>query len=171
LIAYLEHDTPGVRDWVQIAAVCGLRQGEQFGRLKSEVDVSVLWAFIIPDAKHENEPKHIFIPPIARPAVLRQMQSPGPWFIPNPDNPREPFPVKRWYKSRFAKAVKALGLSCNWHSLRHTFASRMLLSGASTKTVAQAGGWKNEKMVAEVYGHLTKQHIIDAMEKAAEGNC
>ena len=43
----------------------------------------------------------------------------------------------------------------------------MLLSSESTKTVAEAGGWSSEKMVANVYGHLTHQFIVDAMEKSA----
>lgn len=170
LIAHLEQETPGSRDWITIAVLCGLRQAEQFTRKKAEVDTH-LWAFIIPNAKHATEPKVAFVPPSAREAVQRQLQTPGPWLIPNPYNPHEPFPIKRWYKTVYRRAVKAAGLpeKFNWHSLRHTFASRMLLSGASTKTVADAGGWSSEKMVAGVYGHLTKQFIVEAMERAATG--
>lgn len=168
LIAHLERETPGAQDWITIAVLCGLRQAEQFTRKKADVDTH-LWAFIIPNAKHATEPKVSFIPPSAREAVQRQLQSPGPWLIPHPRNPSEPFPIKRWYKTVYRRAVKAAGLpeKFNWHSLRHTFASRMLLSGASTKTVADAGGWSSEKMVANVYGHLTNQFVVDAMERAA----
>lgn len=154
-----------------IAVLCGLRQAEQFTRRKSDVDTH-LWAFVIPNAKHADQPKIAYIPPSAREAVQRQLQTPGPWLIPDPGNPREPFPIKRWYKTAYKRAVQAAGLpkKFNWHSLRHTFASRMLLSGASTKTVAQAGGWSSERMVADVYGHLTTQHVIEAMERAATGS-
>lgn len=168
LIAHLEQETPGSRDWITIAVLCGLRQAEQFTRKKADVDTH-LWAFVIPNAKHATEPKIAYIPPSAREAVQRQLATPGPWLIPNPHNQHEPFPIKRWYKTVYKRAVQAAGLpkKFNWHSLRHTFASRMLLSGASTKTVAEAGGWSSEKMVANVYGHLTHQFIVDAMEKSA----
>lgn len=171
LIAHLERETPGASDWIRIAVLCGLRQAEQFSRTKAEVDTHI-WAFIIPNAKHADEPKIAYIPPSARAAVQRQLTSPGPWLIPNPSDPREPFPIKRWYKTVYRRAVQAAGLprKFNWHSLRHTFASRMLMAGASTKTVAQAGGWTSEKMVADVYGHLTNQFVIEAMERAATGS-
>ncbi len=171
LIAALEQETPGARDWITIAVLCGLRQAEQFNRKKADVDTHI-WAFIIPNAKHADQPKIAYIPPSAREAVQRQLQTPEPWLIPHPLNPTQPFPISRWYKTGYRRAVRKAGLpkNFNWHSLRHTFASRMLLSGASTKTVAQAGGWSSERMVAEVYGHLTNQHVIEAMERAATGS-
>lgn len=168
LIAALEQELPSSKDWITIAVLCGLRQAEQFKRKKADVDTNI-WAFVIPNAKHATQPKIAYIPPSAREAVQRQLQTPGPWLFPRPDNPNEPFPIQRWYKTGYRRAVRKAGLpkNFNWHSLRHTFASRMLLSGASTKTVAQAGGWSSERMVAEVYGHLTNQHVIEAMERAA----
>lgn len=168
LVDHLERETPGARDWITIAVLCGLRQAEQFTRKKTDVDTNI-WAFIIPNAKHANEPKVAYIPPSAREAVQRQLQTPGPWLFPKLTDPREPFPINRWYKTVYRRAIQAAGLpkKFNWHSLRHTFASRMLMAGASTKTVAQAGGWSSERMVADVYGHLTNQFVIDAMERAA----
>ncbi len=170
LIARLEQETPGVTDWIRIAVACGLRQDEQFSRKKTDVDTH-LWAFIIADAKHQDDPKIVYIPPSVVPSVRNLLKSPGPWLIPNPADHREPFPIKRWYKTKYRRAVKAIGLpnKFNWHSLRHTFASRMLMAGASTKTVAEAGGWSSERMVADVYGHLTNQFVVDAMERAATG--
>lgn len=170
LIAKLEEETPGVSDWVRLAVICGLRQSEQFLRLKTDVDTH-LWLFVIAHAKHQKEPKIVHIPPSVIPAVQTLLASPGPWLIPNPRNPHEPFPIKRWYKTKFRRAVAAVGLPKNftWHSLRHTFASRMLMTGASTKTVSHAGGWSSERMVDQVYGHLSNQFVVDAMELAATG--
>ncbi|MGL5937043.1 MAG: tyrosine-type recombinase/integrase, partial [Cetobacterium sp.] len=170
LVSQLERETPGSRDWLTIAVLCGLRQGEQFTRKKADVDTH-LWAFVIPNAKHADQPKIAYIPPSAQEAVQRQLQTPGPWLFPHPRNPQEPFPISRWYKTVYRRAIRTAGLpkKFNWHSLRHTFASRMLMAGASTKTVAQAGGWSSERMVADVYGHLTNQFVIDAMERAATG--
>lgn len=168
LIGRLEQETPGVTNWVRLSILCGLRQSELFGRPKAEVDTH-LWLFVIPRAKHQDEPKLIQIPPSARPYVKELLKSTGPWLIPHPRNPEKPFPVKQWYKTKFRRAVKSVGLpkKFNWHSLRHTFASRMLASGASTHTVRHAGGWSSERMVDQVYGQLSNQFVSDAMERAA----
>jgi integrase len=168
LIDRLEQETPGVTDFVKLAVTCGLRQGEQFNRLKTDVDTES-WCFVIPHAKHQKEPKVIPIPPSVRPSVLTFLRSPGPWLIPDPTNPGKPFPVRQWYKTKYRRAVREVGLpkGFNWHSLRHTFASRLLQSGATTKTVRHAGGWSSERMVDEVYGHLENEFVMDAMERAA----
>lgn len=167
LIARLEQETPGVTNWVRLSIICGLRQGELFGRLKCEVDTA-LWVFVIPRAKHQDEPKIIQIPPSARPYVRTLLASSGPWLIPHPADPRKPFPVKQWYKTKYRRAVLAVRLpkTFNWHSLRHTFASRMLAAGASTHTVRHAGGWSSERMVDQIYGQLSNQFVADAMERA-----
>ena len=71
LITQLEQETPSARDWITIAVLCGLRQAEQFTRKKADVDTHI-WAFVIPNAKHANQPKIAYIPPSAREAVQRQ---------------------------------------------------------------------------------------------------
>jgi hypothetical protein len=52
------------------------------------------------------------------------------------------------------------------HSLRHTWASRMEMSGASQKTLMELGGWKDPKIVAR-YSHTSKQNRMEAVEKIA----
>lgn len=168
LIQRLERETTGIAHAVRVAVMLGLRQGEEFSRRKAEVDTD-LWMITIPDAKHLDQPKVVHIVPSVRPDVLALLASPGPWLVPNPADPSRPFPIKTWYKTKFCRARREVGLPSgfNWHSFRHTFATRLLLSGASTNTVAHAGGWKSERMVAQVYGHLSRGFVGDAVERAA----
>lgn len=168
LIQRLEQETPGISHVVRLAVTLGLRQGEEFSRRKAEVDCHH-WILTIPDAKHLSEPKVVAIVPSVREDVRALLATDGPWLVPNPADSSRRFPIKTWYKTKFRRACKAVGLPAgfNWHSFRHTFATRLLLSGASTNTVAHAGGWKSERMVAQVYGHLSRSFVGEAVEKAA----
>jgi len=49
---------------------------------------------------------------------------------------------------------------------RHAFAARLLGQGFTLKQVQEAGGWKSYRMVAEVYGHLEKSSVHDAMRQS-----
>lgn len=49
---------------------------------------------------------------------------------------------------------------------RHAFAARLLGQGYTLKQVQEAGGWKSYRMVAQVYGHLEKSSVHDAMRLA-----
>jgi len=50
------------------------------------------------------------------------------------------------------------------HTLRHTFASRLAMSGADLRTLQELGGWKEIKMV-ERYAHLSDEHKAQAVER------
>jgi integrase len=55
------------------------------------------------------------------------------------------------------------------HALgRHSFATRLLREGYSTKFVAQAGGWASTRMVDMVYGHLEKDPVQDEALRVGE---
>jgi integrase len=55
------------------------------------------------------------------------------------------------------------------HALgRHSFATRLLREGYSTKFVAQAGGWASTRMVDTVYGHLEHDPVQEEALKVGE---
>jgi integrase len=55
------------------------------------------------------------------------------------------------------------------HALgRHSFATRLLKNGYSTKFVAQAGGWASTRMVDMVYGHLEHDPVQEEALKVGE---
>jgi site-specific recombinase XerC len=51
-----------------------------------------------------------------------------------------------------------------WHSLRHTFASRLVVAGVDLRTVQELGGWRTLSMVQR-YAHLAPDHLAAAVEK------
>jgi integrase len=51
---------------------------------------------------------------------------------------------------------------------RHTFATRLLKLGYTTKFVAEAGGWASTRMVDTVYGHLEKTTVASEAEKVGD---
>jgi site-specific recombinase XerD len=69
------------------------------------------------------------------------------------------------YKSMdnlFTRACRDAGLSL--HSLRHTFASRLVMSGADLRTIQTLGGWRDLSLVQR-YGHLSPGHGTRAIER------
>ncbi len=51
-----------------------------------------------------------------------------------------------------------------WHTLRHTFASRLVMAGVGLKTVQELMGHKTIAMTAR-YAHLSPGHKLSALEK------
>ena len=102
--------------------------------------------------------------------TLRRLKetSPGPWvFMTRSKRKKGAWRQLKSFKSAFERACERANLSdVTPHSLRHTWASRMEMSGASQKTLMELGGWKEPKMVAR-YSHTSKQHRMEAVEKIA----
>jgi integrase len=71
----------------------------------------------------------------------------------------------------FAAALKKVGLDGTGitpHTCRHTFASRLVMSGADLRSVQELGGWSDLKLVMR-YAHLAPGHKPQAVEKIAAG--
>jgi site-specific recombinase XerD len=51
-----------------------------------------------------------------------------------------------------------------WHTLRHTFASRLVMAGVDLKTVQELMGHKTIAMTAR-YAHLSPEHKLSALER------
>lgn len=60
--------------------------------------------------------------------------------------------------------VKARLQDFHWHDLRHTFASRCVMSGIDLRTLAQFLGHKTLQMVMR-YSHLSQTHELAAIER------
>lgn len=79
-------------------------------------------------------------------------------------------PNGRPYRSMdkpLAKACQAAGLAgtgISPHTLRHTFASRLVMSGADLRTVQELGGWGDLNLVKR-YSHLSPGHCAQAIER------
>jgi integrase len=55
----------------------------------------------------------------------------------------------------------------SWHTLRHTFASRLTMAGVDLRTVAELGGWRTLAMVQR-YAHLSPAHLQAAVERLVD---
>lgn len=66
-------------------------------------------------------------------------------------------PVKN-IKTSFTSALRRAGISdCKFHDLRHTFASHMIMRGASLKELQEILGHKTMTMTLR-YAHLSQEH-------------
>lgn len=77
------------------------------------------------------------------------------------------------YKSMekpFAKACQDAGLSdtgVSLHTLRHTFASNLVMAGVDLRTVQEYGGWSDLSLVQR-YSHFSASHKAKAIEAIVE---
>ncbi len=68
-----------------------------------------------------------------------------------------------WVSTSFNTACKKVGLEdFRFHDLRHTFASQLVMKGASLKAVQELLGHADLKMTMR-YAHLTQEHLRDSV--------
>lgn len=78
-------------------------------------------------------------------------------------------PVDDCNTEAFKKAITRAGLDreeINWHTFRHTFASRAVQNGVTLQELMQLGDWKSYSMVLK-YAHLAPDHLSEAAELVA----
>lgn len=68
---------------------------------------------------------------------------------------------REWFNAACEEA-KIVGVT--WHTLRHTFASRLVMAGVDLKTVQELMGHKTIQMAAR-YSHLAPAHKLSALER------
>ena len=90
---------------------------------------------------------------------------------PQPDAPvfrrRDGCPL-RSIRTVFEKACRRAGLHrVRIHSLRHTFATRLVEASVDLRTVQDIGGWSSLSLI-ERYAHVAAQRKAEAVERLAE---
>jgi integrase len=96
-------------------------------------------------------------------APWKEKIGPGEYLIARPDG--QPYQSIR---APFATACRRAGLGPDVtpHTLRHTFASRLVMAGVDLATVMELGGWASLSMVQR-YAHLAPGHKAAAVERLA----
>ena len=80
---------------------------------------------------------------------------------------RTDLPVQAPYRKQFNRALKAAGLRhISVNSLRHSFASFMIASGASIMALSKAMGHTSTQLTLDTYGHLYPQDLENSIDKA-----
>ena len=93
------------------------------------------------------------------------------WIFPSPKDPRKP---RATFNKSLARACVRAGLPhVHPHALRHAWASRLAMEGVDRWSLMQLGGWKDGRVLDEIYAHVTSAHVREAVMrtgiKAKEG--
>jgi len=164
----------GVRyaPWVRLAILTGLRRSEQFGLRWGDVDLE-LGLLTLSTTKsggvqyvHLNEEAKVILRGIGAVAEAQAEGSetaPSPWVFPS-ENRQSHLDACNFYGRTFMPAVRAAKLDgVTWHTLRHTFASRLAMNGATDSTIAALLRHRGTGLVAR-YAHLSPSHLKCAVE-------
>ncbi len=149
---------------LDIALHTGMRKSEQFSSTWEQVDLERGFIYL---SMTKNSTDRFVTLNSAAVEVLRRLQerhkeiglpkdstlfhSKREGLIRNP---------RKW----FATALEQAGIEgVTWHTLRHTFASRLVMAGVDLKTVQELMGHKTIAMTAR-YAHLAPTHKLQALE-------
>jgi integrase len=151
---------------IRLALVTGLRSGEQFSLRWEQID----WksrTVTLPRTK-AGQPQYRLL---SREAIeiltdLKRRAKSSPWVLPS-RHPATHLIAKNFYHRQFLPAIEKAKLPhLTWHHLRHTFASRLAMSGQSDQTIAALLGHASTALVKR-YAHLSPSHLKDAVEHAS----
>jgi len=89
------------------------------------------------------------------------------WIYPSPKNPRKP---RATFNKSLARACVRAGLPhVHPHALRHAWASRLAMEGVDRWSLMQLGGWKDGRVLDEIYAHVTSAHVREAVMRTGIG--
>ena len=87
----------------------------------------------------------------------------SPWVFPS-KKPATAMNAQNLYHRVFQPALKLAGIEgVVWHTLRHSFASRLVMAGVDLRTVQTLMGHKSIEMTLR-YSHLSPGHLHRAVE-------
>ena len=149
--------------FVEIAINTGMRRGEQFGLRWSNVNFQTQ-TITIPRSKH-GETRHIPMNDTVQ-TILRNLPSrmKSEWVFPSQTS-ETPKNAQNFINRVFMPALNKAGIeNFRWHDLRHTFASRLVMSGEDLRTVQELMGHKTITMTLR-YAHLSPGHLMKAVQR------
>jgi integrase len=159
---------PHLHAAVLIAVTTGARRGEVMGLRWRDVDLARGRA-VLHKTKNREKRTLVLVPEVVE--ALRQMQQvrridDDRIFPPANADGRRTYPT---FEDAWREALRTAGISdFRFHDLRHTFASRLAMDGASLTEIAAALGHKTLAMVQR-YAHLTEAHVHDVAARTARG--
>jgi integrase len=155
-------------DWklVEFAIEGGLRRSEQFGLLWKYVDLEA-GVLTIPLPKG-GKTRHVALSEGAK-NVLRSLPSflHSAWVFPSQQRPTHKLDSRAFMRRAYTPSLRKAGIQgANWHTLRHTAASRRVMAGVDLVSVKELMGHRNIETTLR-YAHLSPQHLREAVNKGS----
>ncbi len=148
--------------WIRLAILTGLRKSEQFGLRWADIDLER--GLITLHATKSGCVQYVHLVEEAK-AILRSL-IPGNasvWCFPS-ENPDTHMDHHNFYARVYQPALLAAKLpGVTWHTLRHTFASRLAMNGHAPSTIAALLRHSGTDLVSR-YAHLSPAHLQGALE-------
>ncbi|MDH4236628.1 MAG: site-specific integrase [Nitrospira sp.] len=149
----------------RLAILTGLRQAEQFRLEWKDVDLEQ-GLLTLPRTK-AGHVQHVHLSDEAK-AIFRGFDSwqRSKWVFPS-ESLASPMDARNFYHRVWIPAVKGAGIEwATWHDLRHTYASRLAMSGHNDSTIAALLRHSGLGLVKR-YAHLNQPHLRQAVESVA----
>lgn len=174
----IEKSTLWVKTYITLALFSGMRRNEISNLKLSDIYFDKQLNSIKIEATHSKNKKERYI---RMNSVLKNLML---WLKDNwicPDNSivhtREDYQRTyvfcdekgnriRSFRKSFTRIVKSAGLNgVVFHTLRHSFASHLLMKGVPLITVSRLLGHSSIKITADLYGHISEAHTQEAVDK------
>ncbi len=160
--------------WVRLAILSGLRQAEQFRLKWTDVDLE-RGILTLPQTK-AGDCQYAYLNQEAI-EIFKGFTSwkDSQWVFPS-QTQGTPLDPKNFYHRVYAPALQQAGLNSkqgdkaqnvDWHTLRHTFASRLGMSGATEQEIAACLRHSSTALVKR-YTHLSQAHLHSVTEKVSQ---
>jgi integrase len=146
---------------VEVALHTGMRRGEQFKCEWSWVDLDHR-VLTVPRSKH-GEKRRVYLNDDAVAAfrlLWRFSDGRGRVFDHLYVSAKTIGP-RNWFEAALAHSGIA---NFRWHDLRHTFASRLVMTGVDIRTVQELMGHKTIQVTMR-YAHLAPEHQLEAVQR------
>ena len=157
----LEALGPTYAPWARLSILTGMRKSEQFNLRWTDVDME-RGLVTLPQTKAGGV-QYVHLNDEAR-AILRNLDSwqRSVWVFPS-ENPARPIDGRNFYGRVWMPAVEKAKIEwATWHDLRHTFASRLAMNGATEGTIAALLRHSSTALVRR-YAHLSPSHLQAAV--------
>ncbi len=152
--------------WTRFGILTGLRQMEQFSLRWADVELER--NLITLRNSKAGGVQYVYLNEEAK-AIIETLKegNTSVWLFPS-RNPNTHMTPRNFYNRVWIPARKEAGVAwCKWHHLRHTFGSRLAMSGQSDRTMADLLRHSTTALVKR-YAHLSPSYLKAAVEERSE---
>jgi integrase len=153
-----------LRDLVEFALYSGMRLDEIFSLIKVNVHLDQNYLFVVNSKSHRS--RSVPINETLKAILLRRMEMPGEFVFTDAVGQKlKKLTGAFWYATRQAGLTRLEGgkqVGFRFHDLRHSFGSRLGMSGVDLKSIMEIMGHSTAKMAMR-YQHPSADHKLEAV--------